>query len=52
MGKPNYRMGLLMIPFAIRTTHVTGTLTPTKIPIKNKASLLSIIPQKLSLVGV
>jgi hypothetical protein len=52
IGKPNYRMGLLMIPFAIRIIHVTGTLTPAKIPVKNKASLLSIIYQKLDLVRV
>ena len=45
-------MGLSIIPFAIRNTHVTGAPTPTKIPIKNKASLLSIIHQQLALVRV
>ena len=41
----NYGMGLFMIPFAIRAINVTGTPVPTKIPVKTKTSLFSIMHQ-------
>ena len=40
-----------MNPFEIRNINVTGMPVPTKIPVKTKISLLSIIHQKLALVG-
>jgi len=52
LQKHNYRIGLLMIPFAIRTINATGTPAPTKIPVKTKTSLLSIMHQKLALMMV
>ncbi len=51
LQKPNYRIGLSMNPFEIRNINATGMPVPTKIPVKTKASFLSIIHKKLFLVG-
>ncbi len=41
-----YGIGLGIIPFASKTTNVTGMLVPTIIPNKTKLSFLSILHQK------
>ena len=48
----NYGIGLSMIPFASKFTHITGMLIPVKIIVKTKPSRLFIILKLSSTVDL